>query len=316
MSKRAASGALDPSLRGKRNEAPAELTFEDAYLDEYEEEDLIESEHEEDMEESEDEEEEMKPEKKEDQKIWTPADGMGKDEELVCDSRYYHMLHRMNWEWPCLSFDIIKDNLGDNRTEFPATAYVCAGTQADQARNNKLLVLKMADMYRTKNDDRDSDDEFEDDSDPEDDPIVTMKTIKHNGAVNRIKSMPQQPNIIGVWSDKAEVSVYDISVQLEALDTPGKMIPTNRYDPLCVFPGHETEGYALNWSPKNAGYMASGDCSGRIHVWKMQPGGTFNIDKLPYTGHEDSVEDIEWSPTEGNVSIEFFMYHLKYFFVF
>jgi ribosome assembly protein RRB1 len=27
------------------------------------------------------------------------------------------MLHRMNLEWPCLSFDIIRDNLGYQRTK-------------------------------------------------------------------------------------------------------------------------------------------------------------------------------------------------------
>ncbi len=38
-------------------------------------------------------------------------------EELEYDSRAYKMLHRMNLEWPCLSFDIIRDSLGYQRTK-------------------------------------------------------------------------------------------------------------------------------------------------------------------------------------------------------
>lgn len=59
------------------------------------------------------------------------------DEELVCDESAYVMLHQAHTGAPCLSFDVIQDNLGENRESFPMTAYIVAGTQAAKAHVNR-----------------------------------------------------------------------------------------------------------------------------------------------------------------------------------
>jgi hypothetical protein len=38
-------------------------------------------------------------------------------EELEVDNSTYEMLHRMNVEWPILSFDFMRDGLGQQRTK-------------------------------------------------------------------------------------------------------------------------------------------------------------------------------------------------------
>jgi len=45
-----------------------------------------------------------------------PGKEMGENEVLVVDNTAYEMLHTMNVEWPCLSFDFLGDSLGVNRT--------------------------------------------------------------------------------------------------------------------------------------------------------------------------------------------------------
>jgi ribosome assembly protein RRB1 len=76
-----------------------------------------------------------------------------KDEVLEADQSVYEMLHRMNVTWPCLSFDVLRDRLGDGRKKYPATTYVVTGTQADTASNNEVLVMKMSQLHRTQKDD-------------------------------------------------------------------------------------------------------------------------------------------------------------------
>lgn len=66
------------------------------------------------------------------------------DEELICDESAYVMLHQAHTGAPCLSFDVIQDNLGENRESFPMTAYIVAGTQAAKAHVNRyIFVMKI-----------------------------------------------------------------------------------------------------------------------------------------------------------------------------
>lgn len=78
---------------------------------------------------------------------------LGKDEILEADDSVYVMRHSMNVNWPCLSFDVLRDNLGDERQRYPATAYLVTGTQADTAKNNEVVVYKLSSLHRTQKND-------------------------------------------------------------------------------------------------------------------------------------------------------------------
>jgi hypothetical protein len=77
---------------------------------------------------------------------------LGKDEILEADESVYVMRHTMNADWPCLSFDVLRDDDGDQRQRFPASAYIVAGTQADAATKNQLTVFKMTQLHKTQKD--------------------------------------------------------------------------------------------------------------------------------------------------------------------
>jgi len=77
---------------------------------------------------------------------------LGKDEILEPDDSVYIMRHTMHVNWPCLSFDVLRDSSGDQRQRYPATAYIVAGTQADVAKNNELSVYKLSSLHRTQKD--------------------------------------------------------------------------------------------------------------------------------------------------------------------
>lgn len=94
---------------------------------------------------------------------------------------------------PCLSFDIIKDDLGSNRTEFPHTCFIVSGTQASNALANNVIVMKMSNLKKTykeeKEDesDEDEDEEEDDDDEEENNPELEAALIKHTGGINRIR---------------------------------------------------------------------------------------------------------------------------------
>ena len=49
------------------------------------------------------------------------------------------------------------------------------------------------------------------------------------------------------------------------------------------------------------GHLLTGDCRHHIYHWQPTGGSTWSIDKIPFKGHKDSVEDLQWSPSEDTV---------------
>ncbi|EGG20186.1 glutamate-rich WD repeat-containing protein 1 [Cavenderia fasciculata] len=241
-------------------------------------------------------------------RVWRPGvDALEDDEYLTYDSTAYDMMHSMTVEWPCLSFQPLKDTLGNQRNKYPHTMYMVAGTQADQAKNNRILVMKISELHKTKHDEDEDDDASDvDQDDDEDENIDTDRevelvtsSIPHNGCVNRIRAMDQQSNIVATWSDSRQVYIWDIQNNLKRLDTDDNKAVKGQ-GPIHVVSAHTDEGYALDWSPIALGRLASGDCAHNIHVTSAA-GAAWKTDTVAYKGHTGSVEDIQWSPSEESV---------------
>lgn len=252
-------------------------------------------------------------------KVWQPGvDELGADEELQFDPTAYDCLHTFNLGWPCLSFDILRDALGVVRNEFPHTLFIVAGTQADTAAKNAVTVARLSNITGTRrkqvpaDGDAESDSESSSDEDEEEgvqntrSPTLQTCMVAHQGGVNRVRSMPQQPHVTATWADNGYVQVWDMSGHLRSLSTTDPLVSTGlnnvvRQAPLHIFTGHKDEGFALDWSSVTPGRLLSGDCKGAIHLWEPTGEGKWVVDKNFFQGHTSSVEDLQWSPTEGDV---------------
>ncbi|OVA16340.1 WD40 repeat [Macleaya cordata] len=258
-------------------------------------------------------------------KVWQPGvDKLEEGEELQCDPSAYNSLHAFHIGWPCLSFDIVRDALGLIRTEFPHTVYCVAGTQAEKASWNSIEIYKLSnisgkrrDLVPAKTDgdgsDMDSDGSSSDEDDENEEnggpnpPVLQIRKIAHEGCVNRIRAMTQNPHICASWGDTGHVQIWDFSSHLNALAGSEAEVTTGASTmlsqaPLMKFGGHKDEGYAIDWSPLVPGRLVSGDCKNCIHLWEPSSSGTtWNVDNNPFIGHTASVEDLQWSPTESDV---------------
>ncbi|RKU47039.1 ribosome biosynthesis protein rrb1 [Coniochaeta pulveracea] len=230
---------------------------------------------------------------------------------LTPDPTTYEMLHNLGMPWPCLSFDIVRDGLGDNRKVYPATMYTVAGTQAESSRagDNSLLVMKFSGLSKMQRDD--GDDTDEDDEDDEDsDPIIESKSIPLNSTTNRIRAHqtpsqdPTKPatTLTATMTESSQVYIHDITPHLTSFDTPGTVITPQQNKPISTIRAHKSEGYAVDWSPLfPAGNLLTGDNDGLIYNTKRNDGGGWVTDNRPFQGHTSSVEDIQWSPSEASV---------------
>lgn len=85
--------------------------------------------------------------------------------------------------------------MGTNRTEFPLTCYLVAGTQASKPKENCILVMKTSNLHKTQkikneedeDDDDDDEDESEDEENEEIRPRMDYASIAHFGCINRIR---------------------------------------------------------------------------------------------------------------------------------
>lgn len=236
-------------------------------------------------------------------------------ESLAPDPSTYEMLHTLTTPWPCLSFDTLRDNLGNDRKAYPATVYAVAGTQAEnsKAKENELMILKLSGLSRM---DRGNETDSESDSDSDDDaptePILESKSIPLTSTTNRIRAHqnpdsstdPSKPlqTTTATMLENTQVLVHDVTPYLTSLDTPGFVLQPTASKPLSTLRMHKVEGYALDWSPSfPLGKLLTGDNDGLIYVTTRTEGGGWVTDTRPFTGHSSSVEELQWSPNERNV---------------
>ncbi|SPR01677.1 unnamed protein product (mitochondrion) [Plasmodiophora brassicae] len=238
--------------------------------------------------------------------VWNPRvhGSLKEGEVLEFDSTAYTVYHSLRVEWPCLTFDHIRDTLGAVRVRPPHTLTIASGTQAANASDNKVCLWRVSNLCTTKHDD-DSDDESDDDDGDEadgkvgDQPVIVDREFAHPGSVNRLRSCPHVPAVLATWADTGRVHIWDAKHHVAALE---RSSPNAVFDlkPMFTFAGHSAEGFAVDWSPVVAGRLATGDCNRGIHVWEPHE-STWNVSSSAYKGHARSVEDIQWSPSEQGV---------------
>lgn len=228
---------------------------------------------------------------------------------LSPDLSTYEMLHALSTPWPCLSFDIIRDGLGEPRSSYPATMYAVAGTQADAARakENSIMVLKISGLGRSARDESDSD---SDSDDEEGEPVLESASIPMTSTTNRIRahqtpapdSSRAPTTLTATMTEAGTVLIHDITPHLRSFDEPGLQVTPAQHKPLSTLRMHKAEGYAVDWSPLIAtGKLATGDNDGAIYVTTRTAGEGWATDSRALVGHAGSVEELQWSPAERNV---------------
>lgn len=226
---------------------------------------------------------------------------------LTPDTTTYEMLHNLTTPWPCLSFDLVKDSLGDNRKAYPATMYAVTGTQADYKRSaeNQLMVMKFSGLSKMDKGD-DSDSEEDDDDDEDADPILESRSIPLSSTTNRIRSCQIQkesgPTVLTAsMTESTDVYIHDVTPHLASFDTPGTTITPQQNKPISTIRAHKSEGYAVDWSPNHNGKLVTGDNDGLIYMTTRTDGGGWVTDNRPFKAHTSSVEELQWSPSEASV---------------
>ena len=237
---------------------------------------------------------------------YLPGVKLDEGQTLVPDNSVYLALHSLSYAWPCLSFDVLRDNLGTDRSSYPHTAWIVAGTQAGEIpgqgkAKDEVVVMRLGTLSKTQNDDNDSDQEDDDDDEDDgDDATLDFLTIPHIGAVNRIRARTlgnshPDPYHVATFSETGKVHIFDVKPYMDTLAGPSK---PRQKTPLHTISNHgRAEGYAVEWGETG---LLTGDIANKIYLTTVTPTG-FHTSPNPYLSHTSSVEDLQWSPSENTV---------------
>jgi len=235
-------------------------------------------------------------------------DTLAEGEELVPAEGTYKLLEKMQLEWPCLSFDFLEaPGAVCGAFKYPVSCLLVAGTQADRPEANKLYVMNCHNLPKQKSklnaDLSDcSSDESESESEDEVEAALEFRALNHPGGVNRVRAMPQAPEVVATWSgDERAVFIWDVERELQSVTgTNLKNIPEPNAKPLFRYSGHKDEGYALAWNPHSMGQLVSGDCAGGVTHWQPASGGGWAVSGLHAA--ERSVEDLQFKKAGNGAS--------------
>lgn len=268
----------------------------------------------------------VKKEKKKKKDKVTPfvgtAQNVDEKEELEFENRAYDMLHRATTEYPCLSCDFLTGSLPNSKvfskppksefkeTEYPLDLLAISGTQASLPSKNQLYVLRYANLCQTKYDDDSDGNEDEKEEIAEGNPIIMQRSIPVKGGINRIRSMMGFP-IVALWTEASQVKIYNVQAAVEELNALDiSTIENSKLKGLlnesdCLLNSFKmsAEGFGLEWSPLKLGRLISGSSDSKINVFEAEDELCSNFTKMShyYSYHTDSVEDLQFSPTQEDV---------------
>lgn len=232
------------------------------------------------------------------------AKPLGPDEVMEADPSVYEMLHNVNLPWPCLSVDVIRDGLGEERRSYPASMMVATGTQASVTGDNETYVLRLTQLGKTLVNEE-SEDEDEDEEQEHVEPVMESESIARKAETNRIRVEPhgQQSGdyFMASMMSNGEVSINNYGEIYRGLTKPGNVVSKKSKRGHVLNCHGNVEGYGVDWSPViGTGALLTGDVSGRIFLTNRTP-SKWDTGKVPYAVNDASIEDIQWSQSEKTV---------------
>lgn len=129
---------------------------------------------------------------------------------------------------------------------------------------------------------------------------IKMK-VKHEGEVNRARYMPQNHFIVASRGPTPEIYIFDLSKH------PSFPSDSSTFSPQGVCIGHESEGYAMSWSPHKEGHLLTGSGDKTVKLWDVSAAtaskemGTQIKPVSSFNAHTAFVEDVDWHPKDANM---------------
>nr|CAB3488989.1 unnamed protein product [Digitaria exilis] len=226
-------------------------------------------------------------------KVWQPGvDALEDGEELQFDPEAYNYLRGFSIGWSCLSFDVVRDQLGLVRSEFPHTFYGVAGTQMKKVAHvgcvNRIRSMNQkphicatwGDTGHVQVWDLSS---FLNSLAESGWNIDASPFVGHSASVEDLQWSPTEADVFASCSVDGTIAIWDIR--------KGKK-------PCISIEAHKDDVNVISWNRLASSMIASGSDDGNFSVHDLRSIKDPLVAIFKY--HKKAITSIEWSPHEAS----------------
>ncbi|EGW33062.1 uncharacterized protein SPAPADRAFT_70982 [Spathaspora passalidarum NRRL Y-27907] len=130
-----------------------------------------------------------------------------------------------------------------------------------------------------------------------------LQKINHLGDVNKVRYMPQKPDIIASANNLGDVVIYERtrhkSFKNSLIDDTDISKAEIRLS-NSILPS-KTDIFALDWNQNQEGLLLAGDMNGVISLYDLKEYSTPELEQCRYFENDTGINDIEWFPTHDSL---------------
>jgi WD40 repeat protein len=123
--------------------------------------------------------------------------------------------------------------------------------------------------------------------------IGIIKSIDHQGEVNRARYLPQNPDIVATSGISGTVHLFKLSSFPEQA--------SGVFEPTAVLRAHKKNGYGISWNPTLTGRLLSSSDDHTVALWDVGHGTRSVHATTVFHDHTDIVNDVSWHHLNGSM---------------
>lgn len=135
--------------------------------------------------------------------------------------------------------------------------------------------------------------------------FVKLQTINHDGDVNKLTYMPQNPDVIASVNNVGDLSIYNRTKHSTVVRNTKANLPQlrliNKTQNTC------SETFAVDWNKQKEGVIVSGAMDGLLNVYDIKHSYDSRTDDCIESSWSyqdlDGINDVEWIPDHDSIFV-------------
>jgi histone-binding protein RBBP4 len=128
--------------------------------------------------------------------------------------------------------------------------------------------------------------------------IKLLQKINHFGDVNKVRYMPQKPNILASANNHGDLVIYERTKLASVSRYNDTELPKPQIHLRAKSPANNSDIFALDWNLHSEAILASGDTTGHINIYDLNKYSSKSneLDAVKHIVNDLAINDLEWFP--------------------